>query len=180
MQTTNYKLQTTNNSGFTIIETLVALSIFTTSILAIFAVVPPGLSGVNYVKNKLTASYLAEEAIDLVRAYRDNGNLLSDLASTYPTGLMISIDDFSNIILSPCTDDDNNDEPECLSLSYTDTDGFFYQTSLSNKSIFNRTVIIKPSITDPTNEFLVSTNVLWLQGDQKKLVEYSTILTNWQ
>src|SRR3989338_3611481 len=108
MQTTNYKLQTTNNSGFTIIETLVALSIFTTSILAIFAVVPPGLSGVNYVKNKLTASYLAEEAIDLVRAYRDSGNLLSDLASTYPTGLMISIDDFSNIILSPCTDDDNN------------------------------------------------------------------------
>lgn len=60
------------NTGFTIIETLVAISIFTTSILVLLAVLTQGISNTSYAKKKIIAGYLAQEGIECIRNTRDN------------------------------------------------------------------------------------------------------------
>jgi len=58
-------------SGFTLVETLVAIAIFTVSILAVMAVLANSISDTNYAKKKITAAYLAQEGIEYVRKMRD-------------------------------------------------------------------------------------------------------------
>ncbi len=59
------------NRAFTLVETLVALSIFTLSILALMVALGGGLKDTNYAKGKMTASFLAQEGIELMRNMRD-------------------------------------------------------------------------------------------------------------
>ena len=57
--------------GFTLVETLVALSIFSVSLVALLNATSSGASDVNFAKNKVTASFLAQEGVELVRNIRD-------------------------------------------------------------------------------------------------------------
>lgn len=63
--------------GFTLIETLVALSIFTMSILGLMSVLSSGISDTNYVKQKMAAGYIAQEGIECMRNVRDSYTLYS-------------------------------------------------------------------------------------------------------
>ena len=56
--------------GFTLVETLVAISIFTMSILALLVILTQGIANTNYAKHKITASYLAQEGIEYARNVR--------------------------------------------------------------------------------------------------------------
>jgi prepilin-type N-terminal cleavage/methylation domain-containing protein len=58
-------------NGFTLIETLVAISIFVASVTVLLVVTGGGIKDVNSAQNKLTATYLAQEGAELVRASRD-------------------------------------------------------------------------------------------------------------
>jgi Tfp pilus assembly protein PilV len=59
------------NNGFTLVETLVAVTIFTFAILALMSVLASGISNTNYAKQKMTASYLAQEGVEYLRNIRD-------------------------------------------------------------------------------------------------------------
>ncbi|MEK7113843.1 MAG: type II secretion system protein, partial [Patescibacteria group bacterium] len=50
--------------GFTLIETLVAVAIFSLSIVSLMSVLGNGLSDIEYAKKKITATYLAQEGIE--------------------------------------------------------------------------------------------------------------------
>lgn len=63
------------NRAFTLVETLVAISIFSVSILGLMSVLASGISNTNYAKQKTMASYLAQEGIEYVRNLRDNAIL---------------------------------------------------------------------------------------------------------
>ena len=71
------KLFKQKNKAFTLLETLVAISIFTVSILGIMSVLASGISNANYAKQKMTASYLAQEGIEYIRNMRDTNVLYS-------------------------------------------------------------------------------------------------------
>ena len=58
------------SKGFTIVETLVAVTIFSFALTAIISVSAQGITNATRVKNRLTANYLAQEYIDYVRALR--------------------------------------------------------------------------------------------------------------
>lgn len=61
-----------NSNGFTLIETLVALFIFSVSILTVMSALSSGISSINYVKNKMIAENLAQEGIEYFRNIRDS------------------------------------------------------------------------------------------------------------
>src|SRR3989344_755955 len=58
-------------TGFTLVETLIAVSIFSFSILALMAVLFQGISDTGYAKKKMIAGYLAQEGIEYIRNKRD-------------------------------------------------------------------------------------------------------------
>ncbi len=60
------------NDGFTLVETLIAISIFSVSIVALMSILGSGISNTNYAKTKITAEYLAQGGIEYVRNMRDN------------------------------------------------------------------------------------------------------------
>jgi Tfp pilus assembly protein PilV len=69
------------NKGFTLVETLVAISIFTMSIIALMSVLASGISNTNYAKTKITASYLAQEGIEYARNKRDTSVLYDTISA---------------------------------------------------------------------------------------------------
>ncbi len=68
-----------NNSkeGFTLVETLISLSIFSFAILGLMSVLGSGIANTHYAKTKLVASYLAQEGIEYMRNIRDDFMLYS-------------------------------------------------------------------------------------------------------
>ncbi len=71
-----YQLPATSSSGMTLIETLVAITILTVAIVAPMSLAMQSLAASYYARDQITASNLAQEAIESVRAVRD-GNILT-------------------------------------------------------------------------------------------------------
>ncbi|MDP3645694.1 MAG: type II secretion system protein [bacterium] len=75
--------------GFTLVETLVAISLLTIAIVAPMSLTTQSLSAAYYSRDQVTAFFLAQEAIEGVRSVRD-GNILKTALGT-PTDLMAGI-----------------------------------------------------------------------------------------
>lgn len=60
------------NKGFTLIETMTALLIFSASIVTLIVATRQGFVDTGYAKNKFIASYLAQEGVERVRNSRDS------------------------------------------------------------------------------------------------------------
>lgn len=60
-----------NRKGFTLVETLMALFIFSLSVVVVMAVLSQGISSTSFAKDKVVATYLAEEGIEYFRNMRD-------------------------------------------------------------------------------------------------------------
>ncbi len=82
---TKYKIQNTKyaarSAGFTFIETMVAISILTISIVAPMSLATKSLSSAYYARDQIAAFHLAQEAIESVRHVRD-GNVLNNALGT--------------------------------------------------------------------------------------------------
>ena len=65
----------TNEKGFTIVEVLIALTIFSIAIVGVITVAAQGGASLTKAKNKVTADYLASEGLELVRGLRDTAVL---------------------------------------------------------------------------------------------------------
>ena len=59
------------NKGFTLLETLVAITIFTGAVMAMTGVLARGIADTGYAKKKITATYLAQEGVEYMRNLRD-------------------------------------------------------------------------------------------------------------
>jgi len=69
-----------STGGFTLIESIVAIFILLIAIVMPMAVVARALFAANYAQDQITAVYLAQEGVELIRNARDN-NVLSGSAS---------------------------------------------------------------------------------------------------
>ncbi len=104
-------------SGFTLIEMMVALSIFSFSVLAVLVLLGTSISNVGYAEKKMTASYLAEEGIEFMRNMRDTYVLYdSGGAQAGWTNFLTHID--------PCIFDNTNPNKKC----YFDNEKMFSQS----------------------------------------------------
>ena len=93
LQATSYKLQ----AGFTLIETLVAISLLSVAIVAPMALTSQSLAAAYYARDQITAYHLAQEAIEAMRAIRDSQILQIALS---PSGSTIDIFDSAIIPIS--------------------------------------------------------------------------------
>ncbi|MBV9159304.1 MAG: prepilin-type N-terminal cleavage/methylation domain-containing protein [Candidatus Kaiserbacteria bacterium] len=78
------------NKGFTLIETLVAISLLAVAIVAPMSLVAQSLSSAYYARDQVTAFNLAQEGIEAVRAVRD-GNILANALNNAGVGLLAGI-----------------------------------------------------------------------------------------
>ena len=112
---TRYKIQNTRyKRAFTLVEALVALSILIVGIISGFILVTKALYDVTIIQDRLTASFLAQEGLELVRQIRDTNYLktLGDTPTAWDNGLQpnFPIEDYliyvqsGNVFLSPWQD----------------------------------------------------------------------------
>lgn len=73
-------------TGFTLIETIVAIFLITVGIVGAFTLITYTVSSTTFSTQKLIASYLAQEGIEIVRNIRDT-NWLEDGATLWNAGL---------------------------------------------------------------------------------------------
>ncbi len=70
------------NKGFTLLETLVAISILIVAITAPLAIIAQALRSSYYARDQVTAYYLAQEAVEFLRNKRDNTGLQGGIESS--------------------------------------------------------------------------------------------------
>jgi prepilin-type N-terminal cleavage/methylation domain len=76
--------------GFTLVETLIAISILVLAVTGAFSAAHSGMTSALYSKDQITAFYLAQEGIEQIRNLRDQNSLTSSnwmngIANSAPT-----------------------------------------------------------------------------------------------
>lgn len=180
-----------DNKGFTLVETLVAIAIFATSIVGLISVTARGVNDNVFVKNKLIASYLAQEGVELVRNMRDT-SLLPENAVSWNVFLNNTDHWIGNCYrTSPantdaCTIDGTEtvlDAVECIdgvcpALGFDSaTNSYTYNTI--DSSNFTRTIYAQQAGNENPDEILVVSEVTWDQGENTHKVRYQANLLNW-
>lgn len=150
--------------GFTLVETLIAISLLTTAIVTPMALATQSLSVSYYARDQIAAFHFGQEAIEAVRSIRD-GNILTnarsgtndiDLLAGIPIGAPFTIDTRTNAV-AECA-------ATCPPLQ-TDDVLFGYENSTPGwrNTIFTRTVTVdRVSPADgPPDEVQVSVLIEW-------------------
>ena len=177
-ESTSYRLQAISfSSGFTFIETLVAIAILLLAVVAPLSLVYQSLAASRVARNQVTAIYLAQESIEFIRATRDT-NALSGNDWLEGLGDCIAEDgcyiDIPDAGVQPC-------EGECPMVQYNSTNYLYGHgdgTKLVEDSVFRRTIIIEEST--PGLEVHVETRVEWLEGTAERNVTLDEYIYNWQ
>jgi prepilin-type N-terminal cleavage/methylation domain-containing protein len=95
------------NTGFTLLETLIAIAILTIALGAAFSVAQKSLSASYTAKNQTTAFFLASEGLELVRNIRDNVALYNatnnkSLDWLQPFKARCGITDYTQLLSDSC------------------------------------------------------------------------------
>lgn len=158
-----------SSRGFTIIETLVAVTVLMIAIAGPLVVASKGLFGALASKDQLTASYLAQESMEVIKNIRDN-NLVPPANPDWLAYNGISLDNCQKN--SPC-DASAVSAQEVVTGGhqlYLSPAGSYNHDSLGLPSIFYRSFFItKPSNTgscpyNSSNECRVTVVVSWNEG----------------
>jgi len=154
-----------NKRGFTLLEVLVAVSVLVIGSVAAFSTISATIRSVTFAKDKLIASFLAQEGIEIVKNIRntnwiqmrnwDEGLLAGGIASS---AYQVDYDDVSLFPYNPNA---------TLGLG---SNGYTYEGATSTK--FQRRITITRISSD---ELRVTVEVFW-PGHSYQV---TSIITNW-
>ncbi len=163
---TNYKLQTTNYSGgFTLVETMVAITILLISVVGPMSAIGRSLSQIGIARDQMIAINLAQEGVEVVRQRRDS-NMLARWNESTPTtlwsaGIASGVNTYiidstatTPLILCTCT--------ASQQIIRQDAVGLYHQYSAASTvtaTKFSRVVSIADTVTD--REKKVTSTVTW-------------------
>lgn len=169
--------------GFTLIETLIAISILVLAVTGAFAAAHNGVTSAIFSRDQVTAFYLAQEGIEQIRNMRDrNGlqspgvNWLTNIAtlSTDPCyfgggARSCRVDIVNNTIVS-CGAPGN-----CPVLKFDSSNGFYnYVTGVNTK--FKREIQLTQI---SANEVAIDSSVTWSKGLINRTFTAHEIIFNW-
>lgn len=173
------------HSGFTLLETLFAILIFSAALVSLLAISSKGIRATYQVNNETTALYLAQEGLEVVRNIRDsNFNLTSAPVGTTPIsqsgvpwdGLI------DQCVDTPCEVTYQGPLPSvapCSTCEVLKDNSGFYVNGSGTSTGFRRMIRLVPQGNDQ-DEYLVTSQVTWnAQGTQRE-VELQTLLKKWQ
>jgi prepilin-type N-terminal cleavage/methylation domain-containing protein len=169
----------TAQKGFTIIETLVAITVLMIAIAGPLVVASKGLFGADLAKDQLVASYLAQESMEAVKNIRDN-NIYA--GSDWLSGL--SSYTYSNSgDASPLDGSSNNPSTiSCVGAPcplYHEANGYGHVASGATASIYTRRFYVhdptsRTAACASTDECGVTVEVYWNEAN----IVYSVVLTS--
>ena len=194
----------TAEKGFTIVEVLISLTIFSIAVAGVITVASQGGLNVNAAKDKLTATYLADEGIELMRALRDT-HVAGQPSGSEADGWTAFVADIGSICTpdAPCDIDSTNSigapvfpsssnivscgGPDSFCALYYDGitgdtyQGFYrdsWTTGTPPRSLYARRVVVTSGGTSP-DEVQVTSTVTWKEGISTQTITTSERLFNW-
>ena len=195
------------NKAFTLVETLVSISIFTTSILALLAILSGGIANTGYAKKKIIASYLAQEGIEYMRNMRDTFALYNAggaqigweafntkvSGGIYPSGNSVCTQGGGNSSSNGCYFDNQNLNYSNNSQPMAGIDVIACGVSCSELKYYNVTGEYDYSFSGANsgytrkirvmqvnaNESKIFSTVSWVQGSGTHSITLSESLFNW-
>jgi putative endonuclease len=160
-----------SGGGFTLVETITAIFILTTGILALSALISYLVSTSSVSSQRLIAAYLTQEGIEIVRNLRDT-NLLSGRSWNY--GLTSCSSGCYNFDYRSQSIPDNNN---CSGKNFLNLINNFYQCSDSSPINLQRKVTIT-QISNPEG-LDVKVEVSWKERGRSHSLSIQTKLYNW-
>jgi type II secretory pathway pseudopilin PulG len=149
------------NSGFTLLETLVAVLILMLAVTGPLTIAFKGFNAVSVAKEQIVAYFLAQDAIEFIRFARDTNRLSG---SDWLTGSAYNL---SNCISNKCYFDSTGSASPlqctagvCSLMKYDSATGKYQYTSGVN-TIYRRTVTIIP-VGAGTTEVIASSTISWV------------------
>lgn len=163
--------------GFTLIETLVGIAILILAVTATLTIVSTNLSISGSSREQVTAFFLAQEAIEIIRNTRDNNSIAGD---GWLSGLT------SCFGASPCKIDATElNSPAsscgasgCQNLKIN-SEGVYQYTS-GPETVFNREINITRDPGHPNREAVVEVVVSWMDGARERDFTIEENIFNWQ
>lgn len=173
--------------GFTIIEVLIALTIFSIAVAGIVTVSVQGGVNITNVRNRTIAKYLAEEGIELMRGVRDTNVVASTVPATGWGNFITLVTSTANCTSSPCDVDATvpgsiiTCTTTCPVLAYNESTGYYNHQpiggSTSNRvSPFTRNLVITSVSSD---EIEVVSTVSWREGNNQQSIIMRESMFNW-
>jgi type II secretory pathway pseudopilin PulG len=185
--------KTKKNTGFTLVETMFAVFILTSTIVGLMTVVSNSLFAARYARDEITVNYLLQEVVDYIRNDRDTTVFLGS-GGTW--------DSFFAKYSVPCSasgggctvDVLNRTDPEpcpyglgCPYLYYdknADTTSFYVTDNGINmgnmaKTNFRRKIVVEQNATKP-DEIDVTVTVDWQNGSLPMTRSLKTSFLKWQ
>lgn len=144
-----------NQKAFTLIEMLVAISILLIAVVGPLSIVAGTIGTSNLAKEQITAHYLAQEAVELVRNVKDNNRLsgsswLQNLSNCdSPNWCTIENYGSGGTISFPPSVSQCNPTSGCDKLYFHDSGGLKYlshKSSGGTESKFKRVIRVIPSV----------------------------------
>jgi type II secretory pathway pseudopilin PulG len=149
-QKTRISPTSSSSRGFTLIETFVAITILMITVLGPMTLLSKALQESRYIKDEITATFLAQEGTEIIIYGRNSFLNLSDLAKDYSCNLMFNKDSGYNCKEGSLTifereiviDDNyyNNPDPDgsdqYLIISTVKRNGFLNKDIVSTSIIF--------------------------------------------
>lgn len=167
--------------GFTIIESLVAITILVVVITGSMAAVQTGISSYTFSKDQITASYLAQEGFEQLRNIRDENaqNGLDWLAgisqiSTDPCyfGQACTVSPIETTVTIRCSV-----PGACAYLRQDPTNGFYGYAPSWVLTPFRREIILSSINSD---EISILVTIYWSKGASTREFRVRENILNWQ
>ncbi len=190
-----------HKKGFTLLETLVAVSLLMIAIVGPLTIAQKSVKTSSYTKNRVTAYYLAQDALEFLRNIRDTNSLRgfdwNRLLLAYSACLegvgsgkcdIESLNSPDTVVLNPGTSQSTGNiilfpcAVTCPNLTFFSSFGYYGHLP-GTESQFRREITITPLNTSPDNrELLIRVDVIWnesILGGEKKISLYDEVY-DWQ
>lgn len=175
----------TSMRGFTLVETLVAITVILTAIVGPLYAVQQSLNISRSAREQLIATSLAQEGVEYVRAMRDS-NYLYNIANPGARTWLAGVDGtagypnaYANCITGDCVVDIvRNTVSRTVAPMTLDSTGLYGQGGAGTVTGFTRTVRLT-AVAGSTTEMVVTVTVSWSTKGQARSVAVTERLHDW-